>query len=359
VFVGQQRTGDGDRDARPTRCDLARLPPNALERERDSLYTLGSTAAYSGPCQRLKERCGVNDRPTQPGSVLSATRAHTGVRNFRWRFCSAVTCGFIAAAPGRRLRTRGASLVMQSLLSRFFCASADPKVTSPASMGAAAVRSPAGAAASSPDAVVCISSGEDEEPDSAAARRAPSSRGAAPKGASKKPARKRLKVDAVGASSSGAGGGGGGAAVAATAQGVRAVRSRAVSEGSGVKLTPLEQQVVSIRAANPGVVLLVECGYKFRLFGPDATLAARHLGIMAVRCAVWRVHRAGLLSRVRGVLESLPRRVRAVAEAPVPRLLACAVLPAGAARSCLRPSPYTALACTRGDWSKRATSSAW
>ena len=37
-----------------------------------------------------------------------------------------------------------------------------------------------------------------------------------------------------------------------------------------VKYTPLEQQVVDIKAQNPDTVLFVECGYKYRFFGEDA-----------------------------------------------------------------------------------------
>lgn len=37
-----------------------------------------------------------------------------------------------------------------------------------------------------------------------------------------------------------------------------------------VKYTPLEQQFLDLREQNPGVVLLVECGYKYRFFGDDA-----------------------------------------------------------------------------------------
>ncbi|KAA0150560.1 hypothetical protein FNF29_05135 [Cafeteria roenbergensis] len=47
------------------------------------------------------------------------------------------------------------------------------------------------------------------------------------------------------------------------------------------KLTPLEQQVAALLRHHPGLVLLVECGYKFRFFGRGAVLAARALGIWA------------------------------------------------------------------------------
>nr|XP_045583602.1 DNA mismatch repair protein Msh3-like [Procambarus clarkii]XP_045583603.1 DNA mismatch repair protein Msh3-like [Procambarus clarkii]XP_045583604.1 DNA mismatch repair protein Msh3-like [Procambarus clarkii]XP_045583605.1 DNA mismatch repair protein Msh3-like [Procambarus clarkii]XP_045583606.1 DNA mismatch repair protein Msh3-like [Procambarus clarkii] len=49
----------------------------------------------------------------------------------------------------------------------------------------------------------------------------------------------------------------------------------------GMKLTPLEQQVVSIKNEQPDVVLFVECGYKYRFFGNDAEIAAKELNIVA------------------------------------------------------------------------------
>lgn len=39
---------------------------------------------------------------------------------------------------------------------------------------------------------------------------------------------------------------------------------------SQLKYTPLEQQYVTIKEHYPDVVLLVECGYKYRFFGQDA-----------------------------------------------------------------------------------------
>lgn len=49
----------------------------------------------------------------------------------------------------------------------------------------------------------------------------------------------------------------------------------------GMKLTPLEQQVVAIKNKQPDVVLFVECGYKYRFFGNDAEIAAKELNIIA------------------------------------------------------------------------------
>lgn len=43
----------------------------------------------------------------------------------------------------------------------------------------------------------------------------------------------------------------------------------------GVKLTPMEQQVSDLKAQHPGVLLLVECGYRYRFFGEDALIAAK------------------------------------------------------------------------------------
>lgn len=45
------------------------------------------------------------------------------------------------------------------------------------------------------------------------------------------------------------------------------------------KFTPLETQVVDLKARYPGCLLLVEVGYKFRFFGEDAIIASRVLHI--------------------------------------------------------------------------------
>lgn len=47
-----------------------------------------------------------------------------------------------------------------------------------------------------------------------------------------------------------------------------------------VKLTPMEQQVSNLKAQHPGVLLLVECGYRYRFFGDDALAAAKVNGGM-------------------------------------------------------------------------------
>lgn len=55
--------------------------------------------------------------------------------------------------------------------------------------------------------------------------------------------------------------------------------SRGKGKGKGaaakVKLTPMEQQVVDLKEKHPGVLLLVECGYRYRFFGDDALAAAK------------------------------------------------------------------------------------
>ncbi|KAL6651764.1 hypothetical protein ACP70R_010689 [Stipagrostis hirtigluma subsp. patula] len=49
----------------------------------------------------------------------------------------------------------------------------------------------------------------------------------------------------------------------------------------GKGYTPLEQQVVDLKARHPDVLLMVEVGYRFRFFGEDAAVAAAVLGIVA------------------------------------------------------------------------------
>ncbi|KAJ1273530.1 hypothetical protein BS78_06G288000 [Paspalum vaginatum] len=53
------------------------------------------------------------------------------------------------------------------------------------------------------------------------------------------------------------------------------------SGGGGKGYTPLEQQVVDLKARHPDVLLMVEVGYRFRFFGEDAAVAAAVLGIVA------------------------------------------------------------------------------
>ena len=49
---------------------------------------------------------------------------------------------------------------------------------------------------------------------------------------------------------------------------------------SHLKLTPLEQQVVDVKAENPELLLIVECGYKYRIFGEDAEAAGQLLSMV-------------------------------------------------------------------------------
>ncbi|ORZ15609.1 muts domain V-domain-containing protein [Absidia repens] len=46
-----------------------------------------------------------------------------------------------------------------------------------------------------------------------------------------------------------------------------------------MKYTPLEQQVVDLKQKHPGVLLVIEVGYKFRFFGEDAQTASKVLNI--------------------------------------------------------------------------------
>ena len=51
---------------------------------------------------------------------------------------------------------------------------------------------------------------------------------------------------------------------------VKTVKSHSSGVDTSTKYTPLEKQVVEIKEKNPGVLLFVECGYKYRFFGEDA-----------------------------------------------------------------------------------------
>lgn len=50
---------------------------------------------------------------------------------------------------------------------------------------------------------------------------------------------------------------------------------------SGEPYTPLELQVLKLKEDNPGTLLMIEVGYKYRFFGHDAKIAAKELGIVA------------------------------------------------------------------------------
>ena len=47
--------------------------------------------------------------------------------------------------------------------------------------------------------------------------------------------------------------------------------------------TPLEQQILALKAAHPGVLLLVEVGYKMKFYGDDARIASQLLNIACFR----------------------------------------------------------------------------
>lgn len=49
---------------------------------------------------------------------------------------------------------------------------------------------------------------------------------------------------------------------------------------SGEPYTPLEKQVLELKQANPGTVLMIEVGYKYKFFGEDAHVAAKELGMV-------------------------------------------------------------------------------
>ena len=51
--------------------------------------------------------------------------------------------------------------------------------------------------------------------------------------------------------------------------------STSSSSSSSGPLTPLERQVVELKAQYKGCLLMVECGYRFRFFGEDANLASK------------------------------------------------------------------------------------
>ena len=48
------------------------------------------------------------------------------------------------------------------------------------------------------------------------------------------------------------------------------------------KLTPMERQILDIKAEHNDTLLIVEVGYKFRFFGEDARTAAKELGIVCI-----------------------------------------------------------------------------
>jgi DNA mismatch repair protein MSH3 len=65
----------------------------------------------------------------------------------------------------------------------------------------------------------------------------------------------------------------------AAASSSKGKRGAAASSSAKTKYTPLENQYLELRAANPGVLLAIECGYKFEFFGEDAEIAHRLLRV--------------------------------------------------------------------------------
>jgi len=59
-------------------------------------------------------------------------------------------------------------------------------------------------------------------------------------------------------------------------------RKGAAGKKSAGKLTPMEKQVLEIKAKHKDTLLVVEVGYKFRFFGEDARTAAKELGIVCI-----------------------------------------------------------------------------
>lgn len=50
-----------------------------------------------------------------------------------------------------------------------------------------------------------------------------------------------------------------------------------------LKLTPLEKQIVALKEEHPTLLLVVECGYKYQMFGEDAEQAGRVLNMIAYK----------------------------------------------------------------------------
>ncbi|KAI8344511.1 muts domain V-domain-containing protein [Chlamydoabsidia padenii] len=57
------------------------------------------------------------------------------------------------------------------------------------------------------------------------------------------------------------------------------LQNRRKPSSPSMKYTPLEQQVVELKQKYPGVLLVIEVGYKFRFFGEDAKIASQVLHI--------------------------------------------------------------------------------
>ena len=59
-------------------------------------------------------------------------------------------------------------------------------------------------------------------------------------------------------------------------------RKGSKAKASGHKLTPMEKQVIDIKAKHADTILVVEVGYKYRFFGEDARIAAKELSIVCI-----------------------------------------------------------------------------
>ena len=57
-------------------------------------------------------------------------------------------------------------------------------------------------------------------------------------------------------------------------------KAKATDTDSGPTYTPLEKQILELKAAHPGVLLIIEVGYKLKFYGEDARIASKHLNIM-------------------------------------------------------------------------------
>ncbi|SPO28986.1 related to DNA mismatch repair protein [Ustilago trichophora] len=57
-------------------------------------------------------------------------------------------------------------------------------------------------------------------------------------------------------------------------------KSKPSETDSGTTYTPLEKQILELKAAHPGVLLIIEVGYKLKFYGEDARIASKELNIM-------------------------------------------------------------------------------
>lgn len=116
----------------------------------------------------------------------------------------------------------------------------------------------------------------------------------------------------------------------------------AATSGGKRKRTPLEDQVIGLKSDHPGVLLMIECGYRYRFFGDDAQVAAKVLDIQAfqdghgtghfltasvpiylgadryIRKLVAAGHKVGVVSQTETAAE---KKVNSVAKGPFQRKL--------------------------------------